>query len=302
MKRKKNKRNIDWHSGFAGGLGLCFRKYRDKITIEREHLLSKQPLRIDFLVLKKQKDVLLDNAIGRGFRLHNIIEYKNPDDALNIDVIWKTIGYAGIYKSHGERKDAISDNELTISLFRYSISDELLEDLETRGLIVKQFEKGIYEIIGLCKLPIRLISIDELDAKELLALKVMVRNADEQTVRAFITESKNYSLPGDKQDADAVIQVSYDANIEMFKRLRGDSEMCEALRELFADDLAKERATGEKNGIQKGIQKGISQRDREKISEMLNRGKTPEAIVEFCNYPMELVMEVKEGKRHIKRV
>lgn len=85
----KNKKNIDWHSGFAGGLGLCFRKYREHITIEREHLLSKQPMRIDFLVVKKQPDIVIDNAIGRNFRTHNIIEYKNPYDAINIDVIWK---------------------------------------------------------------------------------------------------------------------------------------------------------------------------------------------------------------------
>ncbi len=289
MKRKNNKRNIDWHSGFAGGLGLCFRRYRDKITIEREHLLSKQPLRVDFLVLKKQAGVVLDNAIGRGLRMHNIIEYKNPDDALNIDVIWKTIGYAGLYKSQGEKVDVISDNEITISIFRYTVSEKLLEDLTKRGLLVTKIEKGIYEVTGLCKLPIRLISINELDEKELLALKVMVRNADEQTVRAFITETKNYSLPGDKQDADAVIQVSYDANIEMFKRLRGDSEMCEALRELMADDLEKERQKGEKNGIEKGI----SQRDKEKIAEMLNDGKSPKAIVDFCKYPLKLVLEVQ---------
>jgi hypothetical protein len=255
LKRKKNKRNIDWHSGFAGGLGLCFRRYREKITIEREHLLSKQPLRIDFLVLKKQEGVLLDNAIGRGFRRYNIIEYKNPCDALNIDVIWKIIGYAGIYKSHGGKVDAISDDEITISLFRYKVSDKLLEGLKNRGLVIRTVEKGIYEITGLCKLPIRLISINELEEKELLALKVMVKNADEQTVRAFITESRNYSLPGDIQDADAVIQVSYDANRELFSRMRGDDNMCEAFRELFADELENER----EQGIEQGIDKGIDQ-------------------------------------------
>ncbi len=117
MKRKK-KKNIDWHSGFVGGLGLCFRKYRDKITIEREHLLSKQPTRIDFLVIKKQPDLVIDNAIGRDFKSINIIEFKNPYDALNIDVIWKVVGYAGLYKSQGKKVNQFPTNEITISLFR----------------------------------------------------------------------------------------------------------------------------------------------------------------------------------------
>ena len=34
--------------------------------------------------------------------------------------------------------------------------------------------------------------------------------------------------------------------------------------------------------------------EKEQIKMMLKKGKTPEAIVEFCDYPMELVLEVKE--------
>ena len=73
---------IDWHSGFAGGLALSFRKYRDDIEIEREHPLSNEPLRIDFMVIKKDRDFVIDNSVGRTFRKYNIIEYKNPADTL----------------------------------------------------------------------------------------------------------------------------------------------------------------------------------------------------------------------------
>ena len=62
--------------------------------------------------------------------------------------------------------------------------------------------------------------------------------------------------------------------------------MCEALRELMADDL--------KEAESKGIEKGIEKRDCQKIMEMLKDGKTPEAIVEFCKYPMEQVLKVQE--------
>ncbi len=62
--------------------------------------------------------------------------------------------------------------------------------------------------------------------------------------------------------------------------------MCEALREFMADDL--------KEAESKGFEKGIEKRDCQKIMEMLKDGKTPEAIVEFCKYPMEQVLKVQE--------
>ena len=37
------------------------------------------------------------------------------------------------------------------------------------------------------------------------------------------------------------------------------------------------------------------QRDREKIEEMLRKGKTPEDIVDFCGYPLQLVLEVERN-------
>ena len=47
-------------------------------------------------------------------------------------------------------------------------------------------------------------------------------------------------------------------------------------------------------GIEKGIEQGISRRDHEKISNMLRRGKTVEQIVDFCDYPYELVKKIEE--------
>ena len=74
--------------------------------------------------------------------------------------------------------------------------------------------------------------------------------------------------------------------------------MCEALRELMAEDLKNAEKKGIGKGIEQGIEQGTEQgidlRDREKITNMLNKGKTPNEIVEFCDYPMELVLEVQD--------
>ena len=44
-----------------------------------------------------------------------------------------------------------------------------------------------------------------------------------------------------------------------------------------------------------GIEEGRTQRDREKIEAMLRKGRTPEEIVDFCDYPIELVHEVQDS-------
>ena len=65
----------------------------------------------------------------------------------------------------------------------------------------------------------------------------------------FIEEARKYSEPGDKSNADAVLQVTTNINQELFKKIRGDKDMCEALRELMADDLEE----AEKKGTDKHI-------------------------------------------------
>ena len=67
--------------------------------------------------------------------------------------------------------------------------------------------------------------------------------------------------------------------------------MCEALRELMADELKE----AEINGENRGVKQGIEQRDIEKISEMLNMGRKPEDIAEFCNYPLQQVKNVQKS-------
>ncbi len=46
---------------------------------------------------------------------------------------------------------------------------------------------------------------------------------------------------------------------------------------------------------EEGRQEGRDLRDAEKIAEMIGRGKTVAEIVEFCNYPEELVKRVESG-------
>ena len=156
-KRSGKKRQIDWHTGFEGGLKYVLRTYRKAIRIHREYYLSRQPLKIDYLVVKKKKGTIIDNDIGILFKRHNIIEYKNPKDELNIDTLWKVIGYIGIYKSLGKRVNAIPETEIAAFIFRSVKPSKLLEQLVDLGHQVIMMADGIYSIQGLVSVPLVII-------------------------------------------------------------------------------------------------------------------------------------------------
>ena len=49
-------------------------------------------------------------------------------------------------------------------------------------------------------------------------------------------------------------------------------------------------------GISEGISQGREEEAKERIGIMLQKGKTPEEISDFCGYDPELIREVEENK------
>ena len=49
-----------------------------------------------------------------------------------------------------------------------------------------------------------------------------------------------------------------------------------------------------------GVEQGRIKERNDKIEEMLRKGKTPQEISDFCNYPLEIVQEVQESMLAVK--
>ena len=62
--KEKNISNVDWNSGFYGAIGLEFIENDDDITLVDEHRLNHQPIRIDLLVVKKNREIQIANELG----------------------------------------------------------------------------------------------------------------------------------------------------------------------------------------------------------------------------------------------
>ncbi len=100
-----NEVKVQWHSGFVAAVDLELSVNRSDLTYEREYNLKTKPLEIDLLVIKKDRAVQIENEIGRIFRGYNILEYKSPEDHLDIDTFYKSEAYAALYKSYGDTVD-----------------------------------------------------------------------------------------------------------------------------------------------------------------------------------------------------
>ena len=82
----------------------------------------------------------------------------------------------------------------------------------------------------------------------------MTDKAKESDVRRFIAESVGIDSKVDKQNIDAILQVSVSANDELYRKIRRETTMCEALRELMKDEIEKtERDTKIKTRYEDGM-------------------------------------------------
>lgn len=231
--------NIQWHPGFYGAAELEFLSNKDDLEFQREFNLSKEPIRMDLLIIKKLSVVRIKNEIGHIFRKFNVVEYKSPDDALSIDDYYKTVGYACLYKGLGETVNQIPANELTISIFRESYPREMFEAMKNLGLEIKERYPGIYYISGKQALfDTQIVVTKQLDRETHRTLRVLSKHVKEEDIRRFVEKATQMSEPGDRNNVDAVLQVSVSANKEIYEAIRRcDKVMCEALRELMKEDF-----------------------------------------------------------------
>ena len=231
--------NIQWHPGFYGAAELEFISNKGDLEFQREFNLSKEPIRMDLLIIKKLSNVRTENEIGHIFRKFNVVEYKSNDDALSIDDYYKTVGYACLYKGLGETVDQIPANELTISIFRESYPREMFEAMKNLGLEIKERYPGIYYISGKQALfDTQIVVTKQLDRETHRTLRVLSKHVKEEDIRRFVEKATQMSEPGDRNNVDAVLQVSVSANKEIYEAIRRcDKVMCEALRELMKEDF-----------------------------------------------------------------
>lgn len=229
---------IKYHPGFVGGLGVLLWQYRDTIEIDSEKWLSKEGIRMDVLVIKKDPDTVINNEMCRIFRRYNILEYKRPDDKLSIDVYAKVLAYAYLYKSLGVTVNQIPFEEITVTIYRHNYPRSLFQQLRRKGIKIERNGAGIYRLENAAVFPVQIIVGKELPPKEYAMFRVLTPKASREDLSAFNEIAFNITDTAYKRYVDSVFQVSVSANRPAYSLMvKEDEKMFEVLRDLLKEDL-----------------------------------------------------------------
>ena len=253
MKDKK----IQWHPGFVAAMNLELAEERDALVFEKEYNLNTKPLEIDLLVIKKEASVKVGNEIGAFFLGHNIMEYKSPEDHLDIDDFHKALAYAGLYKAYGETVDERKVDDITVSLLRETKPEGLFRYFAGHGYTLSNPYKGIYYIKGKNMFPAQIVVTGELDKAEHTWLGALSEKLGKQDMAELLEKIRRLTGKNDRELADSVLEVSIGANRRMVEEWKGDASMCQALMEIMEPQLLLRDEEKINEGIQKGIQKGM---------------------------------------------
>ena len=229
-----------FHYGFYAAMEVEYDLQKIPLTYEQEVELGKDPVRLDFLVIKKEPNIVLDDPIGEFFKQINIFEYKSPKDGLSIDDFYKVQGYGLIYKGFGRKVNELPIENITLTIVRHSHPREMLKTLEDSGVVVIETYPGIYRFEGNLSIPVQLVVSSQLPMGEYDGLRLLAHGATIDDIKSYAEKAIASGNERIKENAGTVINVCLDVN----KNLGEVKEMYEAVREVFKDAFAKERQEG----------------------------------------------------------
>ncbi len=257
MEPEKKETDITyWHPAFYADIQIELKDDADNLIFENEHQLSKNPLEIDVLIIKKETNEPIKKNIGRIFRKYNIIEYKSPGDSLSVDDFYKVYGYACFYKTDVPHVNSIPVEELTITFVSEKYPRKLIHHLKhTKMYEIKMVEPGIYYIKGDI-IPIQIIITRKLSEIENLWLKSLTNKLEKtENARKLIEDYRNHA---DNNLYRSVIETIMRANQKTFEEVNGMSDIfMEIVQEKFDRKLKEETDKAVKKAIDKAVEEAV---------------------------------------------
>jgi len=160
--------DLAWHPAFLNAMKLELEEYEDVLQYISEYQLSSEPLRMDLLIIKKEKNVVIKKNIAAIFRKDNIVEYKSPSDYLSIKDFYKVCAYAYLYAAQEDDTDL---HDITITFIESRHPRKLLSYLKNSlGHKVEETQSGVYTVSGGI-VPIQIVNSKKLSRENNIWLK-----------------------------------------------------------------------------------------------------------------------------------
>lgn len=283
---------VQWHPAFVAAMNLELAGNKADLIYEKEYNLNTRPLEIDLLVIKKDARIQIENEVGRLFRGHNIMEYKSPQDHLDIDVFYKSGAYASLYKAYGEKVNERTADDITVSIVRERQPVGLFSYFEKHGIRVTNPYDGIYYILDNVLFPTQIIVTNELDKKNHIWLKALSDKMEKQDMKELLEQVNALSQKQEREFADSVLEVSVRANRQVANELRvGGDSVCNALLELMEPEINKIvelRVQENQEKIEEKMQEKVQEVISKAVKSFQDLGADNEKIIEILmkNYAL----------------
>lgn len=223
---------IRFHYGFYVAMKVEYDIIHADLTYEQEKQLGEDPIRLDFLIIKKDSSVTLHDPIGEFFKAVNLFEYKSPEDSLTIDSFYKAQGYGLIYKGYGRKVNELPVEDMTLTLVRHSYPRDLMKALKSSGFIICETHPGIFRVDGKIPIPVQIVVSSRLPDGEYNGLKLLAGGCTRDDIvhyaeRASASEDENI-----KTNAGTVMEICLDINRNLNEQLKGASIVGNLIREI----------------------------------------------------------------------
>ena len=275
-----------FHYGFYAAMEVEYDLLNVPLTYEQEVELGKDPVRLDFLIIKKDPDIVLNDPIGEFFRQVNIFEYKSPEDGLSIDDFYKVQAYGLLYKGFGRKVNELPIKNITLTIVRHTYPRDMLKMLRNSGVVFSNVHPGIYRFECKPFIPVQLVISSQLPVGEYEGLRLLAKGATVEDIKNYAEKAIASDNERIKENAGTVIDVCLAVN----HNIKEATKMYEAVREVFKDAFAKEHQEGLQEGLQKGLQKGTARANERVVANMLKK-----------NFSLSLIGEISQLSEDVIR-
>ncbi len=236
---------INWHSAIVSAMKIELADYQDILSYQSEIVLNTGQRRGDLLITKAENSRSIASPIGRIFQKYNLIEYKGPGDSFGIQNYYKSLSYIYSFPTHFHSDKILENTSLT--LISHSFPQKLWNHLKRKNLhpvhkgsqnTLEKMLPGLY-YINTEMIPVQLIITSQLTGEEYLWLQSLTNALPTNSLQRVVAAYRQHENEPD-------YQTYMNALIRANKLSRGEDGrmLCEALEELFADEMHKQEKSG----------------------------------------------------------
>ena len=266
---------LAWHPAFFQAMRHELFEYRDSLEFRHEYQLTAEPLRIDLLIVKKPKELVIDKNIARIFKTDNIIEYKSPEDYLSVNDFLKVYAYANLYAAI---TPGVELSDITITLIGNRCPRKLLKYLTgIRHYWVEETSRGIYKVSG-DYIPIQIIESKKLSASENVWLKSLTKDLQVHNLKVILETGVQRK---ETMSLDAYIDVLVRTNPDIFLEVQKMAAKTKrrTFEEVFTEAgiIPEWMERGRVKGKAEGKTEGRAE-ERQYVLELLDQGLSVEEL------------------------